>query len=96
MGPLFYRTSPVLGLLFWLRANVIANRIRVRVADHKLAAKDLLELLTDYQVASGRLVIPVVRILAALLALAAAPAHHSFVILRIVRRVHPIPAVRKG
>ena len=90
MGPLFYHTSHVPGLLFWLRANVIANLICVHVADHKLAAKDLLEPLTDYQVASGRLVILASRILTALLALAAAPGHHSVVILRLVRCVHPI------
>ena len=47
--------------------------------------------LTDYQVASGRLVILVVRILAALLALVAASGHHGVVILRLVRCVHSIP-----
>ena len=93
MGPLFYHTSHVPGLLLWPRANVTANlvRVRVRVADHKLAAKDLLEPLTDYQVSPGRLVILVVGILTALLALAATPGHHSAVTLRRMRRVHPIP-----
>ena len=91
MGPLFYHTSHVPGLLFWLGANVIANLVRVRVADHKLAAKDLLEPLTDYQVSPSRRVILVVGILTALLALAATPGHHSAVTLRRMRRVHPIP-----
>ena len=69
MGPLFYHTSHVPGLIFWLRANVIANVVRVRVADRELAAHDLLELLDDYQVVSGWLTIVVSRIFATFLSL---------------------------
>ena len=79
MGPLFYHTSHVPGLLFWLRANVIANLFRVRVADHELAAQDLLELLADYQVVSSWLAIVVSRIFATFLSLGAAgvaPGYH--------------------
>ena len=95
MGPLFYHTSHVPGLLFWLRADVISNCIRVRVPDHELAAKDLLEPLIGYEVASGRLVILIVGILAALLSPVAAPGHHGVVILGLVRRIHPIPTARQ-
>ena len=76
MGPLLYHTSHVPGLLFWLRANAIANLVCARVADHKLAAEDLLELLTDYQITSSRLAILVIRILMTLLALAAMHGYH--------------------
>ena len=60
-------------------------------ASHKPAAKDLLEQLTDYQVASDTLVILIVRILTALLSLAAAPGHHGAMILRLVRHIHSTP-----
>ena len=95
MGPLFYHTSHVPGLLFWLRANVIANIVCVRVADHELAAGNLLEPLTDYQVTSSRLAILVIRILTALLALVAAPVYHCVVIDRLVHCVHPIPTTSR-
>ena len=93
--PILPYISHILGLLFLLRANVIANLVCVRVADHELAAKDLIEPLTDYQVTSSRLAILVIRILTALLALAAAPGHHCVVISRLVRCVHPIPTASR-
>ena len=95
MGPLFYHTSHVPGLLFWLRATVIANLVCVCVTDHELAAKDLLESLTDYQVTSSRLTSLVVRILTPLLALAAAPGYRCVVISRLVRCVNPIPTASR-
>ena len=92
MGLLFYHTSHAPGLLFWLNADVIANLIRVRVANHQLAVQDLLELLADYQVVCGWLSIIVARICATLLSFAATPGHHSVMVLELVHGAHPIPA----
>ena len=92
MGPLFYQTSHVPGLLFWLRANIIASLVRIRVADHELAAQDLLELLADYQVVSGWLATIVSRIFVTFFSLGAAPGYHCVAIPGLVRNVHSIPA----
>ena len=68
---------------------------RVRVVNHELAAKYLLELLADYQVVSGWLAITVARTFATLLSLAATahtPWHNIVVVLGLVGDVHSIPA----